>query len=133
MATLLIAAIRVSLRAVRTTPCKNLLTEGGFDSLHINASKIKFRLIHKIFSTKSFSLHRDATSLLNRKSEQKYPSTLAHMTRIVKKYNINRYIIPTENHLPWLLQPNIFVNNLKPYNKSCNVSNVFKRLFIQQH
>lgn len=123
------ASIRASLRAFRTTPIKNLQAEGGFEPLRIHANKLKFRLIHKIFCSNSSLLYRHISLLKKRKTELKYPSTLAHIFKMVQKFNIQKYKPPSEIFPPWKLDESTFVKKLQIFNKNNTAPAIFKSLF----
>jgi ribonuclease HI len=121
-------AIRRSLRALKTTPTKNLLSEGGFLSLKSRAEYLTSQLVHKTFSSPTDISHKELNLLKRRKKTLKKPSTLSIALGMRNDFLFNA-TGPIKNTVtyktkspPWLLKKEYFIDTLATFRKetTCN-------------
>ena len=127
------AAIRCSLRALRTTPIENLLAEGGLYTIEARIGYIRCGLLHKLTVNSNHILNKEIHLLISRKTSLKIKSGLVSILDVAKEFDILSEIPSSpKEYLPfWLLNDDIFINNLITFAKSTTSIHTYRLLFSE--
>lgn len=127
------SAIRISLKAFRSTPITNMLTESGLPSIKDRIDYLTSLVALKLDPTQKLQIGADVKKTLIRKKIPSYPSTISKTICLSKDIGIplETTVTNTATFPPWLLSNESINTALNSLPKSTTANETYKQMFLE--
>lgn len=126
------AAIRLSLRAFKSTKIENILAEGDLYTIEDRIQYLRSRSLGLLLCDKTSILHTDIRDLKARKTPLKINSALSNMLNLLLKTCITTNSKHTIHNLPpWMFKDSSLIENLAIYSKTNTSAEMYRKLFVE--
>lgn len=127
------SAVRLALKAYRTTPLKNMLTEAGLQTIAERVEYLTSRLLPKVTAPQLSPITNDVKKIVSRSRLPKLSSTLHNALSYAKHLDIPSDIHPykTTSHPSWLFKHSSIITQLKAMPKASTSDETYRQMFYE--